>query len=486
MNPAAPIPDFLAVQAALRPSRTAIEVVRDGRRLSYAELSQRADGAAQILRRKRIEAGQRIAILCRNRPEFFELLFACARTGAILVPLNWRMTPREMDRIIADCTPSLLICGKEDEPVIAALAQTLPTLLLDRDYDPQEETPPAGPLRSNYPADSIWYLMYTSGTTGEPKGVVYTFGMALANYVNLVNAIGLGMDDTTLNYLPLFHTAGINLHTLPTLIAGGRVLVIERFDPDQVVDLFEAGRITSFFGVPTIYKDLLDHPHFAAAPLTRVRHWISGGAPLPPTVCEQFRALGLRLCNGMGMTETGPIALLQQPEEAWRRVGSVGKPQLLCEARIVNAEGRDARIGEIGEILFAGPAVTPGYWDRPAIRGWLASGDAGYRDEDGFFYIAGRRGDMFVSGGENVWLQEVEAALCAHPEVELAMVTPRPDPRWGEVGHAALKAPSAVTLDLTAIKAFCDERLAPYKVPKTFEQVQDLPCTALGKLRRLA
>ncbi len=486
MSLAQEVPDFLAVQAALRPADIAMEVVREGRQISYAQLSRRADAAAHLLRRHGIDDGQRVAVLCRNRPEFFELLFACARAGAILVPLNWRMTPGELDQVLADCTPALLICGSEDEALVRALASSPSVLFLDRDYEAGLESGPAAPLRRSHMAGDIWYLMYTSGTTGVPKGVIYTFGMALANYVNLANAVGLTSADVTLNYLPLFHTAGINLHTLPTLIAGGSVLVLDRFDPEQVVQLLESERISAFFGVPTIYKDLLDHPRFAAAPLDRVRHWTSGGAPLPARISERFRMLGLRLCNGMGMTETGPIAFLQQPANAWEQMGSVGKPQLLCQVRIVDTHGREAEVGEIGEIMFAGPNVTPGYWNRPPIAGWLASGDAGYRDADGFFHVAGRRSDMFVSGGENVWLHEVESVLADHPDVDEAIVTPRADPRWGEVGHALLKASRAGTLNLRDVQAFCQGKLAAYKIPKTFEQVDELPRTASGKLKRLA
>jgi fatty-acyl-CoA synthase len=316
--------------------------------------------------------------------------------------------------------------------------------------------------------------------------------MALANTLNIGSAIGLSSADTTVNFLPLFHTAGINLHTLPTLIHGGRVLILESFDADAMVRLFEARRIDTFFAVPTVYQALADHPRFAASPLGRVRHWGCGGAPLPDALALRTRDLGIRVCNGMGMTETGPTAFLTAPADAWEAIGSVGKPQLLVRARIVDAAGHDAADGVVGDLLFAGPAVTPGYWNNPeATRaaftadGWLRSGDLARRDGRGLYYIAGRRKEMFISGGENVFPAEIENVLAAHPSVSEAAVVPSPHPRWGEVGRAFIQlaagAPRPQEADL---EAFCRTRLAAYKVPRSFEFVPELPRTAAGKVQK--
>jgi len=236
---------------------------------------------------------------------------------------------------------------------------------------------------------------------------------------------------------------------------------------------------------------LLDHPRFAAAPLTHVRHWGCGGAPLPDALAIRLKAIGLRVCNGMGMTETGPTAFLMDPADAWDRIGSVGKPQLLCSARIVDEAGRDLPDGEVGDLLFAGPAVTPGYWrNEEATRaaftdeGWLRSGDLARRDADGFYYIAGRRKEMFISGGENVYPAEVENVLSAHPAVLDAAVLGEPDPKWGEVGRAFVQLANGERPEDAELIDFCRRRLAPYKVPRRFDYVDDFPRTSAGKIQK--
>jgi fatty-acyl-CoA synthase len=488
----ADLPDLIARRAELAPDTVALEELATGRSLTYAGLDERSARAAAMLEAAGIGEGDRVAILCRNRLAFFEALFGCARLGAILVPLNWRMPPAELDPLLAHAGARLLLHGGEDGAIVRRLAEPPPAIDLDGDYEARIEAPEPRPRRGHWPADGIWYLLYTSGTTGRPKGVIYTFGMALANLVNIGTAIGLGSSDTTLSFLPNFHTAGINLHALPTLFQGGRVLLLPGFDADRVVELLEAKRVDTFFAVPTVYQALADHPRFAAAPLGRVRHWGCGGAPLPDTLARRCRDLGLRVCNGMGMTETGPTAFLAAPADAWDRIGSVGRPQLLVRVRIAGEDGLDVADGEVGDLLFAGPAVTPGYWNDPeATRaaftadGWLRSGDLARRDEDGFYWVAGRRKEMFISGGENVYPAEVENVLAGHPAVAEAAVVAAPDPRWGEVGFAFLRLgegrprPGAAELE-----AWCRARLAAYKVPASFEYVEDFPRTAAGKVQK--
>jgi fatty-acyl-CoA synthase len=485
-------PDLLAKRAELSPDAVAIDEVATQRMTTYGELDRRAGRVAGLLAARGVGEGDRIAILCRNRIAFFEALFACARLGAILVPLNWRMPPAELDALIADCRPALLLFGAEDSGGAGRLSSSTPRIGLDEDFESLTAAAAPVPPRPFWPADGVWYLLYTSGTTGRPKGVIYTYRMAVANYVNIGSAIGLTGADCTASFLPLFHTAGINLHALPTLIAGGQVILLPGFDADAVVKLIEAERLDTVFAVPTVYQALLDHPRFAGAPLARVRHWGCGGAPLPDVLVERMRHLGVRVCNGMGMTETGPTMFLAEPAAAWERIGSVGKPQLLCRARIVDEAGSDVPEGGVGELLFAGPAITPGYWNDPeATRsaftgdGWLRSGDLARRDADGFYWVVGRRKEMFISGGENVYPAEVENVLAAHPAVAEAAVVGAEDPRWGEVGRAFIQiAGGRAPPEAGQLEAFCRSRLAAYKVPKSFEFVADFPRTAAGKVQK--
>ena len=484
-------PDFAAKRAELSPDRIALEEAATGRTLTYAQLDSRAAAAASLMAQRGVKPGDRVAILCRNRIAFFEILFGCAKLGAILVPLNWRMPPAELDGLVADCEPSFLFCDGGGAATARALAAAPPILCLDEEYERALASAEPRAWRRSWPAESTWYLIYTSGTTGRPKGVIYAYRMALSNHVSIGAAIGLSGADRTIAFLPNFHTAGINLHALPTLIAGGQVTILESFDADALVGLLTERRLDTFFGVPTVYQELLDHPDFARAPLRSVRHWGCGGAPLPDRLVERYRELGVRVCNGMGMTETGPTAFLVDPADAWDRIGSVGKPQLLCNVRIVDREGRDVADGEVGDLLFAGPGITPGYWrNEEATRAafvdgcWLRSGDLAKRDPDGFYYIAGRRKEMFISGGENVYPAEVENVLCAHPAVQDVAVLGEPDPKWGEVGRAFVQLASGADPDSGELANFCRQRLAPYKVPRRFEFVDEFPRTSAGKIQK--
>lgn len=485
--------DITERRAQLGGADIAMEEVASGRTITYAALDDNAAHAAGLLSALGVVAGDRVAILCRNRIEFFELLFACAKLGAILVPLNWRMPAPEILPLLEDSTPKVLFYGHEDASVAVQLHDAVPlSVALDGDYADRRDAAPRHAGRRQWPADGVWYLLYTSGTTGRPKAVIYTFTMAMVNYVNISQPIGLTGRDTTLNFLPLFHTAGINLHTVPTLIVGGRVLIMSGFDADVMMDLVAAGRLDAIFGVPAIYQMLALHPRFGEVDLTRLRSWGCGGAPLPDVLVRRFLDKGVRVCNGMGMTETGPTAFIVDPNHVADKIGSVGKPQILCGVRIVGPDGQDVKPGEAGELWFGGPGVTPGYWNRPDATaaafspdGWLKSGDLARCDADGYYYIVGRIKEMFISGGENVYPAEVENVLSQHPAILEAAVIGVPDEKWGEVGRAhILPRPGQVMPAPDELTRFCRERLAPFKVPKSFIAVTDFPRTAAGKVQK--
>jgi fatty-acyl-CoA synthase len=491
------IPDITAQRALLKPEAVAFRDLVRGTTFTYRELEARVRSLAGLLLAEGVAEGDRVAVICRNRVEFFELLFAVGKLGAVLVPLNWRMPAAELAPLVDDAAPRLLFYGVEDAAVAGELggSDTRRIGLDDESaagYAASRDNAEPFAGREFWRGNDTWYLIYTSGTTGKPKAVIQTPAMALANYVNIRQAMAISGDDVCLNYLPLFHTAGINLVTLPTLIEGGEVLVIPGFDVDVVVPLLAEGALDTFFAVPAVYQQISLHPDFPTLDLSRVRNWGCGGAPMPDLLIQAYLERGARVCNGMGMTETGPTVFIMDTEMVDRKIGSVGKPQVLARVRLVGPDGTDVRQGGEGELWFAGPGITPGYWGNPgATRDafadgvWLKSGDIGRQDADGYYYIAGRIKEMFISGGENVYPAEVENVLAAHPDILEAAVVAVPDDRWGEVGRAyVLAQPGHEIPAAERITEYCREHLAPYKVPKEFVSVQDFPRTAAGKIQK--
>ncbi len=491
--------DPLRRRAELSGDALALVDTATGRDLSYAVLDDRIARLAAHLRvAAGVDRGDRIAVLSHNGHELIELLFACARIGALLVPLNWRLAPTELIEIVEDCEPTVLVADDANAaPATAVAAATgvelhlaLRGAQIDGAVDYEQALAAAGPQADpHWPAETdAWYLLYTSGTTGRPKGVIQTPRMALANLVNIGVPIDLTSADVTCNVLPMFHTGGINLYTLPTLLVGGTALVPRTFDPAEVLGLLEA-RTTAFFGVPAVYQLLADQPGFDAADLSGVRSWASGGAPLPVPLIHRYAERGITIRQGFGMTETGPTVFLIEEAAALSKAGSVGRPQLLAEVRIVDVDGRDVPEGEAGELLVRGPGVTPGYWQRPEATaaalepdGWLHTDDVARRDADGHYTIVDRWKDMYISGGENVFPAEVERVLDEHPQVAESAVVGVPDDRWGEVGKAVIVPHREGELDVDDLLGHCRARLAGYKVPRHVELTDELPRNAAGKI----
>jgi len=492
-----PIFDFLQQRAHIAPDRPAVADLLSGLKLSYGEMHQRTGRTAALLSQLGLKAGNRLAVLCRNRPEFFELLFACARLQAIMVPLNWRMPAHELQGLIEDCGACLLLHGAEDASVAQELTnQKLSICNLDGQGDEEfiskRDALDMLPGRMVWSYDETWYLLYTSGTTGKPKAVIQTYGMALANYVNISQAMDMRSDDTTLCFLPLFHSAGINITALPSLMMGSEVLFTPGFDRDMTIELINKGRLDTFFGVPATYLEISLHGRFSDLDLSGVRRWGCGGAAISDDLLHRFMDRGALILNGMGMTETGPTVFLMDAANATRKVGSVGKPQLLSQVRLVGRDGQDVASGETGEVWFSGAGITPGYYRQAEATAaakpdgvWLRSGDLGRQDEDGYYYIVGRLKDMYISGGENVYAAEVENHLASHPAILEAAVIGVADPQWGETGRAyLLPRPEHELPALDEIRDFLRSRLAAYKLPRQVIGVSGFPRTAAGKIQK--
>jgi fatty-acyl-CoA synthase len=490
---------WVAKAAFLHPDRTAL-VTPEGR-FSYRRLAERVVGAAEVLRRHGIGRGDRFGILMHNDIRFLELLLAAGRVGAIAVPLNWRLTPREMAHPVADAGIRVVFVGPEHRETGAALAAAsgIEGAPVPEAYDPvvaetRHDALAAAPVQTDFPGDDDPVLMvYTSGTTGQPKGAVLTHANMFWNAINDILALGLDYRDTTLTTLPLMHVGGIGLFTLPTLLAGGTVVMPRGFDPVEALRLIEEERVTMFLGVPAIHAMLVEAPEFATARLDSLRVVYNGGDRCPLAVIEAYRARGLAFGGGYGLTETSPTAYLtelDQLEAAAGREGFVGKPSFGLDARLVREDGAEAGPGEVGEVLVRGPGVFREYWGLPEqtrasfTDGWFHTGDLAVRDEAGHTVLVDRKKQMLKSGGENIYPAEIEQALREHPAVAEAVVIGRPHARWNEVPFAVVSLRPGAGADAEELRAFCAERLARFKVPTGFAFLDALPRTSIGKPNR--
>ena len=488
------ITDFIKRNAQNRAKQIAFSDVVGGKDYSFYELNLYSEKMATYFISLGVKNGDRIGILCRNRVEYFFALFACAKIGAVLVPLNWRSPIVELAPIINATTPSLLLFGKEDAQKIDDLSLKIPSINFDDNFFETLDKLHTTEGRHEWGVDEIWYLLYTSGTTGEPKAVIQTYGMAIANYVNISQAIDMRGDDVFLNFLPLFHTAGNNLFTIPALIRGCKSYIIPGFDLEIVVGLLKDGKISAIFGVPNIYMQIAHHKDFTKIDFSKIRSTCCGGAPLPDYLISLYAEHGAYLCNGLGMTETGPTAFIMDKANVLEKFGSIGMPQILTEVILVDKNYNQVPQGEIGQILFAGSNITPGYWGNEAAtnevfhvdgngKKWLKSGDLARVDQDGYYFVAGRTKEMFISGGENVYPVEVENILCRHPNVREAAIIAQKDDKWGEVGIAYI-IPEGEMAGENELSDFCRANMAGYKVPIKFIKVDDFPRTPAGKIQK--
>lgn len=491
--------DWITHHAANRPRKEAIRDLGTGRSYTYADLDARADALAAWFASRGIARGDRVAVLAHNGVEYFDIQFACARSGAICVLLNWRLTVSELEYIINDSAPNLLVHDIEFTETAAALEQRChidSTLRIDHGasdcpyetalLEARDQTAP----REILTHDDVVTIMYTSGTTGRPKGAMITHGMNFWNCVNLGIPAGIGLDTVHLNVLPLFHTGGLNCYSNPVLHAGGTVVLLKQFDPGETLRVLGDPRqgITHFFAVPAPYQFMMQHPAFADTDLSRLRVAGVGGAPCALTIMEAWTARGVQLAQGYGMTETSPGAIFLDPDDALRKIGSTGKALLHTEFRIVDEKGIDCGPDEVGELWLAGPHITPGYWNKPEATAdsfegrWLKTGDAARQDAEGFVYIVDRWKDMYISGGENVYPAEVENVIYQLPEIAEAAVIGVPHERWGETGLAVIVLKDGCGIDRLTVVEHCLERLAKFKVPNDIAVVDELPRNATGKV----
>jgi fatty-acyl-CoA synthase len=496
--PAPSLTALLRGLATTRPDAPALSGREPGQdalpSLSYAGLMQQADALAQDLAtRWGIQAGDRVVWLGLNHPTQIALLFALARLGAMLVPLNHRLAPAEWAAVLADCTPRCLVhdAAFADATIPLCAAPGGPACIALHDLNTQ-----AGPTALPEPAtdatDHPVLLVYTSGTTGAPKAAVHTQGNLLANMAMAAQVQGLTASDTVLTVLPLFHVGGLCIQTLPALSVGAHVLLHSRFDASATLRAIATERPTLTLQVPATLKALTEHALWAATDLTCLRAVWAGSSVLPPAPLAAFHSRGVPVCNVYGSTETGPFSIALPPERAVSHAGSCGWPAPGVEVTLRSALGEVVAPGEVGELCLRAPNVVRRYWpDRAACdtNGFFHSGDLAQQATDGSYTVVGRAKDMIISGGENIYPAEIENLLLQHPSVIECSVVGQADARWGEVAVAVLVLqPDAATGDGWAapFQHFLDGRLARYKWPRRWLRVDALPKTALGKVQKAA
>jgi fatty-acyl-CoA synthase len=491
--------DFLAHNARVWPGKEALVELVTGRRWSWADFDRDARRAEAVLRRRVGEPqGARIAMVSRNCAAMLIVQQACIRTGAIFVPLNWRLAAPEIAFLLEDCEPALLIHEDVFTDLLPA-AQSCPRLVIGEARDELAEAMVGIPVQDvgegrRLDPDAPITLLYSSGTTGKPKGAVVSLLNGFTGGLGLALGTNAGNFGTLLLDMPLFHTAGLFGSSWSMMIMGGRVLISQKFEAPVTYERLCDPKlgVTHYFSVTQMAMSMRQLPGFDGRRLARLTAYVTGGSPNPEAHHRAWLDDGVMMLNGFGMSETcsstatpiGDLAILK------RKAGTVGVPHITLELRIVRPDGMDAATGEVGELWCRGASVTSGYWKRPELNktafsdGWFRSGDAALRDQDGYFMLVDRLKDMFISGGENVYPAEVEAVLSAMPGVGDMAVIGVPDERWGEVGCAYIVPAAGATLAEQQVAEHCGRFLARYKVPKQIIITDRIERTASGKSQK--
>jgi fatty-acyl-CoA synthase len=496
------VSDLLSERARLTPDRVALVDQSSGKEYTCGELHARACRIAGALQTGyNVRAGDRVALLCANSVIYLDLLFGLTQIGAIFVPLNWRLTARELSVILADFQPAVFIVDQEYDAVATKICENVSiasriTIANGRGasdaYDKLVSGPSAPDLKpQSLTGEDPAVILYTSGTTGKPKGVLIPHRQVVWNAINTVISWELSAGDISPVFTPLFHAGGLFVFLVPLIYAGGKIILARGFDPVAALDTIEREHGTVILGVPTMFHLWLRDPAIGKTDFSSVRWFISGGAPCPPSLIARWHTeTGTVLRQGYGLTEVGVNCFSMTNAEALEKAGSVGKPIIHTSMRLINAEGQDVVRGAIGELAITGPHVTTGYWrnaetTRASLRhGWFHTGDMARQDEDGYFSIVGRSKDMLISGGENIYAAEVEAVFREHPAVADAALVGQPDEQWGEVGVMFIIPGAGAAITEHDLMAYCDNRIARFKIPRRVIFVDTLPYSPYGKVMK--
>ncbi len=481
------------------PDKTAIQF--EGEKISYAEFNQKiTDTAAMLHHSLGIKRGDRVAFLGQNHPRTLYLLFACARIGVIFVPLNWRLTPAEHIHMLVDCAASALFVEEDYQDHCEILKEKLPECRLvtwggrDKEgwlglrqlmsaaegHDPRPTVGPNDPV----------LLIFTSGTTGFPKGAVLTHAALEENAINSIDMHDMVHDDVLLTILPMFHVGGLNVQTLPAFSIGATIILHKAFDVEKVIQVLIQDRPTLGIILPPHMAPLRAHEKWAEIDFSHLRCITTGSCVIPADMIDYWHGLKVPLIQVYGSSETGPLAIYQKAGNAIETQGSMGYAAKKCQIRIIDDQGNDCDIGQAGEILVKGQNVMANYWDNQSATaaalkdGWYYTGDIGYVDAQGRYYFVDRKKDMIISGGENIYPAELEEVLSGHSDILEVAVVGRPDARWGEIVAAFIVQKAGASLSKEDILEWLSDRLGRYKHPRIFHFVDEMPRNGMGKIMK--
>jgi fatty-acyl-CoA synthase len=483
--------DWLARWNLYAPDSVALKCGETGRQFTYAELFSRANRTAAVLKsRFGVERGDRVACLAQNELDYISLFFATQRLGAILVPVNFRFTASEVAHIVRDSGARLIVVEDAFASTLSGLDLAVwrfegegslveaasGTDFVEIEFVPEFEDPAM--------------ILYTSGTTGFPKGAVISYRMMFWNSVNTGLRLNLTQNEVVLTFLPLFHTGGWNVLTTPCLHRGAKIVLLKKFDAELILRLTASEKVSVLFGVPTTMDFLSRSSEFANTDLSSIRYAIVGGESMPLPLIKTWEERGIPIRQGYGLTEFGPNVFSLNEADSRRKMGSIGFPNFYIEARVVDDSGAEVGAEEVGELVLRGPTAMSGYWNNPKAtaeilkNGWLHTGDLVRKDAEGYFYVVGRKKEMFISGGENVYPAEVEKVMRTLPGVREVAVVGVPHQRWGECGKAFVSFEDGQSLTVEEMRDHCLAHLAKFKVPAHYMIMKDLPKTESGKIAK--
>lgn len=485
--------DWMENRAKLTSNKIAVIDEKSNEAWTYEELNIRAKSIALWLKSLGVKKGDRIALLSPNHISYLDLLFGCGKMGAILVPLNWRLSIHELKGILEDCSPALIGIHLQFHQNFNELTKlNIPSFIVgNTEYEANAASIKTGKSSDKIDENDPLVMIYTGGTTGQPKGVVLSHQSILWNAMNTIVSWDLSHNDVTLTYLPMFHTGGLNALTIPILMSGGKVIIGNQFDAQNAVGSINYHRCTIVLLVPTMYHLIVQTKEFHQSDFPSMKVFLSGGAPCPLDIYEKFQKKGLIFKEGYGLTEAGPNNFYIDPKDVFKKRGSVGKSMLFNTIKLLKSDGHEAGPNEVGELVLKGKHSFSYYWNneeatRETIKdGWIYTGDLAKKDDEGFHYIIGRKKEMIITGGENVYPLEIEQWLSAHPDIEEVSVLGLPNEKWGEIVTAFIKIKSSLSINEENLLEYCTMKLGKYKIPKRFFILEELPRTHVGKIDKV-